>query len=144
MCAYSTLRSPTSNSSPIASFAATTLRTLHTARAALLLACIAAPAWAQPPPATPPELQPIEEPPPVPGRVQSGEALEPDVRISRRDQATVTEYLVNGRLRAIKVQPDGEAPPYYLYDTDGDGRLDRRDSRFDPDLLIPRWVIFSW
>ena len=144
MCAYSTLRSPTSNSSPIASFAATTLRTLHTACAALLLACNPAPAWAQPPPATPPELQPIEEPPPVPGRVQSGEALEPDVRISRRDQATVTEYLVNGRLRAIKVQPDGEAPPYYLYDTDGDGRLDRRDSRFDPDLLIPRWVIFSW
>jgi len=120
------------------------LRILHTTRAALLLlACTASPAWAQTPSA-PPELQPIDEAPPAPGRVQSGETLEPDVRISRRDQATVTEYLVNGKLRAIKVQPDGDVPPYYLYDTDGDGRLDQRESRFDPDLLIPRWVIFSW
>ena len=80
----------------------------------------------------------------MPGRVQSGEVMEPDVVIKRRDDATVSEYRVNGRLRAIKVQPDGDVPAYYLYDTDGDGRLDRRDTRFDPDLLIPSWVIFSW
>lgn len=126
-----------------------TLRTLHTLRTAVLLSFATSLAWAQPPSAPPeleqpPDLQPIDEPPPSPGRVQSGETLEPDVRISRRDQATVTEYFMNGRLRAIKVQPDGDAPPYYLYDTNGDGRMDRRDSRFDPDLLIPRWVIFSW
>ena len=94
--------------------------------------------------APPPGLEPLPEPPPLPGRVESGEALEPDVRIVRRKDTTVTEYRVNGRLRAIKVQPDGNFPPYFLYDTDGDGRLDRRASRFDPDLLIPSWVIFSW
>ena len=92
----------------------------------------------------PPKLEPVPEPPPLPSRVQSGEVLEPDVRIVRKNQSTVTEYRLGGRLRAIKVQPDGDFPPYYLYDTDGDGRLDRRLARFDPDLLIPSWVIFSW
>ncbi len=109
--------------------------------AAILLACAAPAAHAQ---TQPPDLQPAPEPPPIPERVQSGEVLEPDVRIVRRDQATVTEYRVNGRLRAIKVQPDGDLPAYYLYDTDGDGRLDQRRGRFEPDLLIPNWVIFSW
>ncbi len=80
----------------------------------------------------------------MPERVRSGEALEPDVRIVRKEKTTVTEYRLNGALRAVKVQPDGDFPPYYLYDTDGDGRLDRRAARFDPDLLIPSWVIFSW
>lgn len=115
------------------------MRTLFRA-AALLLAYAAPAAWGQPPP----DLQPAPDPPPLPPKVRSGEALEPDVRIVRRDQATVTEYRVNGKLRAIKVQPDGDFAPYYLYDTDGDGQLDQRRARFDPDLLIPRWVIFSW
>jgi hypothetical protein len=92
----------------------------------------------------PPELQDVPEPPPLPERVRSGEALEPDVRIVRREGATVTEYRVNGRLRAIKVQPDGDFPPYFLFDTDGNGTLESRRNRFDPDLLIPHWVIFSW
>ena len=116
------------------------MRTLPRA-AAVLLACTAMTIQAQ---TQPPDLQPAPEPPPLPPKVQSGEVMEPDVRIVRRDQTTVTEYRVNGQLRAIKVQPDGDFAPYYLYDTDGDGSLDQRRSRFDPDLLIPRWVIFSW
>lgn len=108
---------------------------------AFMLACVAFSVRAQ---TTPPDLQAAPEPPPIPPRVQSGEELEPDVRIVRKDKSTVTEYRVNGRLRAIKVQPDGNFPPYYLYDTDGDGRLDQRRARFDADLLIPSWVIFSW
>jgi hypothetical protein len=92
----------------------------------------------------PPDLQPIPEPPPIPGKVESGEVMEPDVVIKRRGENTISEYRINGRLRAVKVQPDGDFPAYYLYDTDGDGRLDRRSGRFDPDLLIPSWVIFSW
>jgi hypothetical protein len=109
--------------------------------AVIAIACVSLHAFAQSPP---PDLQPVPEPPPMPERVESGEVLEPEVRIVRKDQATVTEYRVNGRLRAIKVQPDGDLPAYYLYDTDGDGRLDRRRARFDPDLLIPNWVLFSW
>ena len=93
----------------------------------------------------PPDLQPIPEPPPIPGKVESGEVLdEPEVTIRRSGENTVSEYRVNGQLRAVKVQPDGDFPPYFLYDTDGNGTLDRRSARFDPDLLIPSWVIFSW
>ena len=119
----------------------------HPTFTVLALAAALAPAQAQEPRATdapPPALEAVPEPPPLPERVRSGETLEPDVRIVRRDRATVTEYRMNGQLRAIKVQPDGDFPPYFLYDTDGDGRLDRRNDRFDPDLLIPNWVIFSW
>ena len=109
--------------------------------AALALLLVSAAGNAQ---QTPPELEAIPEPPPIPAQVQSGEVLEPDVRIVRREKATITEYRVNGRITAIKVQPDGDFPPYYLYDTDGNGRLDRRTNRYDPDLLIPHWVLFSW
>ena len=107
----------------------------------IVLLGITRPTFAQSAPA---DLQPVPEPPPIPEQLQSGEVMEPDVRIVRREGATVTEYRVNGRLRAIKVTPDGDFPPYYLYDTDGDGRLDQRRSRYEPDLLIPNWVIFSW
>jgi len=113
-------------------------------RSRVAIALLALPAAAALAQAPPPDLQPVPEPPPLPPKVQSGEPLEPDVRIVRREQATVTEYRLNGRLRAIKVQPDGDLPAYYLYDTDGDGRLDQRRARFDPDLLVPHWVIFSW
>ncbi len=109
--------------------------------AALSLLLISAAGGAQ---QTPPTLEAVPEPPPIPPQVQSGEVLEPDVRITRKEKATVTEYRVNGRIRAIKVQPDGNFPAYYLYDTDGNGRLDLRTNRYDPDLLIPNWVLFSW
>ena len=92
----------------------------------------------------PPTLQAIPEPPPLPEQLQSGEVMEPDVRIVRRGDSVITEYRVNGRLRAIKVTPDGDFPPYYLYDTNGDGRFNQRRARFDQDLLIPHWVLFSW
>ncbi len=91
-----------------------------------------------------PQLEAVPEPPPIPEQLQSGGVMVPDVRIVRKDQSTITEYRVNGRLRAIKVTPDGDFPAYYLYDTDGDGRLDQRCSGYEPDLLIPNWVIFSW
>ena len=80
----------------------------------------------------------------MPAQVQSGETLEPEVQIVRKGNTTVTEYRVNGKIRAIKVQPDGNFPAYYLYDTDADGRLDQRMSRYEPDLLIPHWTILSW
>ena len=35
----------------------------------------------------------------------------------------VTEYRVAGQLRVVRVQPE-RGPTYYLYDRNGDGRLD--------------------
>lgn len=91
--------------------------------------------------AEPANLAPIPEPPAPPERVRSGESLEPDVRIFRRARERVTEYRVNGRVRAIRVEPD-VGPVYYLIDKDGDGKLDSR--RFGPDFIVPQWVLFSW
>ena len=91
----------------------------------------------------PPELAAVPEPPPLPEQVQSGETLEPDITIIRLEKELVTEYRVNGRLRAIKVQPEN-APAYYLVDADGDGNLETRSKGLGPEFLIPQWVIFSW
>ncbi|HEX9583605.1 MAG TPA: DUF2782 domain-containing protein [Gammaproteobacteria bacterium] len=90
-----------------------------------------------------PALSDAPEPPPLPQQVQSGETLEPDITIIRRQKETVTEYRVNGKLRAIKVQPNN-APAYYLVDADGDGTPESRRDGFGEDILIPQWVIFSW
>lgn len=38
----------------------------------------------------------------------------------------VTEYRVAGQLRLVRVQPP-RGPSYYLYDRNGDGRLDASD-----------------
>lgn len=90
-----------------------------------------------------PELAAVPEPPPLPDQVRSGETLEPDITIIRRETELITEYRVNGRLLAIKVQPEN-APAYYLIDADGDGNLETRRKGLGPDFLIPSWVIFRW
>lgn len=91
----------------------------------------------------PSDLKPVPNPPSVPERVQSGETLEPEVTIIRRAGETVTEYRINGRLQAIKVDRDN-APAYFLVDTDGDGDLETRRDAYGPDILIPMWRILSW
>ena len=83
------------------------------------------------------------EPPPLPERVESGEPLEPDVRIIRRERDVIEEYRIHGRLYMIKVTPRG-APSYYLVDSDGDGNLESRFSELAPGILVPAWVIFRW
>ena len=91
----------------------------------------------------PDNLEPIPEPPPIPEQVRSGETLEPEVTIIQRDDEFIREYRVNGVLRAIRVEP-AVGVPYFLIDVDGDGKLDRRVRRLEPDFMIPHWVLFSW
>lgn len=71
------------------------------------------------------------------------EQIEPEVNIIQRDDKTIEEYRVNGQLYMIKINPKG-APSYFLVDTDGDGSMDRRHTEIEPDLMIPRWVLFRW
>lgn len=114
-----------------------------TAAAALTLAwalLAVRPALAQPGPEA--DAQALEPPPP-PERVESGEPLEPDVRIIRRERDVIEEYRIHGRLYMIKVTPRG-APPYYLVDADGDGNLESRFGELAPGVLVPAWVIFTW
>jgi hypothetical protein len=52
---------------------------------------------------------------------------------------TVEEFRVGGQLRMVKVTPSRGAP-YYMYDRDGDGRMDN-----DKDGVSPvYWKLYSW
>ena len=83
----------------------------------------------------------IDVPPPT--GIGDEDQLEPEVNIIQREDKTIEEYRVNGQLYMIKVTPRN-APPYYLIDSDGDGTMDARRSDLEPELMIPRWVLFRW
>lgn len=87
-------------------------------------------------------LEPAPEPPDLPEAVQSGESIEPQVTIIRKDDAVIEEYRVNGHLYMVKITP-AVGPAYYLVDDNGSGELDTRRSSLD-DTNIPRWVLLRW
>jgi hypothetical protein len=89
-----------------------------------------------------PTLEQVEAPPP-PAAVESGEPLEPEVTIIQGERETIQEYRVNGQLYMIKVVPK-KGYPYYLVDTNGDGRLETRYTDPGAHLLVPHWVLFRW
>ena len=84
-------------------------------------------------------------PPPTSDDQQGQEEIEPEVVIIQREDKTIEEYRVNGQLYMIKVIPKN-APPYFLLDNDGDGNMESRlaASSLEPDIMIPRWVLFRW
>ncbi len=84
-------------------------------------------------PASPPAAE-EEEPPSIP---------EPEVTIIRRQDAVVEEYRVNGQLRYAKVTP-AKGPPYYLFDSDGDGVLDTRYDDLETPPPINQWILMRW
>lgn len=96
-------------------------------------------AEAPPPPPATDEVTEIVVPPPI----GESESIEPEVTIIRRERETVEEFRINGELYMIKVTPK-KGVPYYMMDSDGDGRLDTRQNELDPRLLVPSWVIFRW
>ncbi len=81
--------------------------------------------------------------PELPAPVQSGEEMEPDITIVRKGKDTIQEYRRNGRLYMVKVQPDA-GPPYYLLDTNGDGRMDVKKNDLDKTSNIHQWLLFEW
>jgi hypothetical protein len=54
---------------------------------------------------------------------------------------TVEEYRINGLLSMVKVHPRGGLP-YTLIDTNGDGRLDRKDS--EGPVAPVYWTLYEW
>ena len=84
----------------------------------------------------------VPAPPPLPDPVESGQALEPEITIIRKDDATITEYRINNNLYKVKVV-HFVGKPYYLIDRDGDGVMEGRSSIYD-DIIVPQWVLFSW
>lgn len=87
----------------------------------------------------------IPPPPPSSSDQQGQEEIEPEVVIIQREDKTIEEYRINGQLYMIKVIPK-HAPPYFLLDNDGDGSMESRlgASDLEPDIMIPRWVLFRW
>jgi hypothetical protein len=82
----------------------------------------------------------IDAPPPPP--LDSGEALDPEVTITEREDRIVYEYSVGGRVYMIKVVPR-QGPPYYFLDRDGDGEID--EQRYGPEeTSVPQWVLFRF
>ncbi len=67
-------------------------------------------------------------------------AIEPEVTITTRGDATYEEYRANGRLYMVKVIP-GKGKPYYLV-YDELGRARRTDH--EPSTVVPQWVIKRW
>ena len=88
-------------------------------------------------------LQDVPEPPTLPDPVESGEAIEPEITVIHRKDATIEEYRVNGNLYMVKITPV-VGKPYYLVDRDGDGRMEARFSGIYKDVVVPQWVLFSW
>lgn len=87
-----------------------------------------------------PKLEPLPAvPPPPPEMVPFDAALEPQVTIRKRDNETVEEFRIAGRLYMIKVTPT-HGVPYYLVDDRGDGNMVRRDT-LDSGVRPPMWVI---
>jgi hypothetical protein len=84
----------------------------------------------------------VPAPPALPDPVESGQALEPEITIIHKDDATITEYRINNNLYKVKVVPF-VGKPYYLIDRDGDGVMEGRSSIYD-DIIVPQWVLFSW
>ena len=88
------------------------------------------------------ELASIIEPPELPGSIESGEQIEPQVTIIRQEDKIIEEYRINNNLYMVKITPV-VGMTYYLIDHDGDGKLDVRKNELD-DVIVPQWVLLTW
>ncbi|EXJ13909.1 DUF2782 domain-containing protein [Imhoffiella purpurea] len=80
---------------------------------------------------------PTVEPSPL-----TGEPVEPDITIKESGDELIYEYRVRGVLYMVRVQPQ-IGPPYYLYDLNGDGKIDAED-RSSRNTAVPQWILFQW
>ena len=92
--------------------------------------------------AEPPALEPLPAAA-LPQTGPVGEDMEPEVKIIKKDNATIHEYRMNGLLYMVKIIP-GIGPPYYLIDGDGDGYLESRYNNLEPGIMVPQWMIYRW
>ena len=82
--------------------------------------------------------EPVQERP----AVSPGNTPEPTVRVRSDDGATVKEWVKNGKLVAVRIEPKG-APAYYLVDMNGDGLFEPGPD-FGDDGMVAQWVLFRF
>jgi hypothetical protein len=88
------------------------------------------------------ELAPVIESPDLPGSIESGEKIEPQITIIRQEDKIIEEYRINNNLYMVKITPV-IGMTYYLIDHDGDGKLDVRKNELD-DVIVPQWILITW
>lgn len=67
-----------------------------------------------------------------------------DVAVRTEDNGDVIqEFRVAGALRMVKITPT-RGPAYYLYDDNGDGRLDRTSTPNRGDIAPVYWKLYGW
>lgn len=79
----------------------------------------------------------------LPEKVRAPNAPAPEVTI-RTDSQTgdvVEEYRQNGVVYMVRVRPE-RGPEYMLLDTNGDGRLDRKDG--EGPVRPVYWTLYEW
>ena len=89
------------------------------------------------------QTEPVAEPP-LPEKIEAPPSPEsaPTVSIRTLDSGDVVEeYRVNGQLYEVRVRPR-VGIPYTLLDTNGDGRLDRRDS--EGPVAPVYYTLYEW
>ena len=67
----------------------------------------------------------------MPDPLETGENIEPEVTIIRKEDAVIEEYRLNGQLYMVKVTP-AFGPVYYLKDIDGTANGSNRYELEDP------------
>ena len=97
---------------------------------------------APPPPPIPPESETRQNAPPPPPPIATDPELEPQVTITKKDDQTIEEARINGKLMWVKVTPRN-GRPYFLVPDATDGTLILREG-FDPGLKVPLWLLFSF
>jgi hypothetical protein len=106
----------------------------------IILLVTTLPVMAEPPALEPPAFEPLPTTA-LPQTGPVGEDMEPEVKIIKKDKATIHEYRMNGVLYMVKIIP-GFGPPYYLIDGDGDGYLESRHNEIEPG--VPQWMLYRW
>ncbi|MBB5191918.1 hypothetical protein HNQ50_002655 [Silvimonas terrae] len=81
-------------------------------------------------------------PPPIPS-TDSPAAPEPEVTVVQKQDATVTEYRMKGKLYMMRVVPK-VGKPYYLVDKEGNGRFNEMPDLGGDNLAPPRWVLLEF
>ena len=92
--------------------------------------------------APPPALEPLPEAEPTPPEIANDAELQAEIKVYHRDQETIEEHRVAGRLTWIKVTPQ-HGRPYFLVADGSNGSFVRRDS-LDTGLRVPMWLLFSF
>ncbi len=82
--------------------------------------------------------EPVQDRP----EVSPGNTIEPTVRINKDDGSVIKEWVKNGKLVAVRVEPKG-APAYYLVDTNDDGLLEPGPD-FGDEGMVAQWVLFRF